>query len=581
MTRPVAQGILDEEASANNASDEGTMAELRSLLLGPTETQLAEVHTRLFDPERQLEEVSRVLPDAIAVRSRQDDELTTVLGPTVAAALEHSVRKDPKPLADAIFPIMGPAIRKAIAAALSGMVQSLNQTLTHSLSVQGFKWRWEALRTGKSFSEVVLLHTLRYRVEQVFLIHRETGLLLRQVSQGESVLHDVDMVSGMLTAIQDFVKDSFTSDQGDQLNTMQVGDLTVWVEQGPLAILAVAIRGTAPQELREVIQETLERIHLQYGQALKNFAGDAAVFADTEPLLEECLQSGYDVEHQPASSARKLNPFTIIVGVILVTLLVAGFFWLRDRRRWNAYVEKLRSEPGIVVTDEGKQGGKYFVSGLRDPLARDPKVVMEGTGVAVDAVVERWQPFQALAPDFVLARAKSSLDPPATIKLTVHDGLLEAEGFASHQWVVETRRIARLLPGVSQFEESKLLDLDRIENPLLMFEFDKTQLRPNQEDHLNQLGSDIRRLQHLAGQQKVRLEITGHTDGSGTEARNASLSQGRADTVADMLRKTLPASTNLTITTVGSREKLREEMTEDDRATNRSVTFKVIVSDPH
>ena len=165
------------------------------------------------------------------------------------------MRKDPKPLADAIFPIMGPAIRKSIAAALSGMVQSLNQTLSYSLSAQGLKWRWEALRTGKSFSEVVLLHTLRYRVEQVFLIHRETGLLLRHLSAGASVVQDADMVSGMLTAIQDFVKDSFTVGQGDQLQTMQLVDLTVWIEQGPLAILAGAIRGTAPQELREVFRK--------------------------------------------------------------------------------------------------------------------------------------------------------------------------------------------------------------------------------------------------------------------------------------------------------------------------------------
>ncbi len=577
MTRSDAQGILDEDASANHAPDEGPMAELRSLLLGPAEAHLAEVHSRLSNPERQLEEVSRVLPDAIAVRSRQDDDLTTALGPTVAAALEHSVRKDPKPLADAIFPIMGPAIRKAITAALSGMVESLNQTLSYSLSARGLRWRWEALRTGRSFSEVVLLHTLLYRVEQVFLIHRETGLLLHHLSAGESAVHDADMVSGMLTAIQDFVKDSFTTRKGDQLETMKVGELNVWIEQGPLAILAGVIRGNAPLKLREVFQETLERIHLQYGPELKKFAGDAAVFAGTEALLEECLQAGYDLENQSAGPARKLTPFRIIVAIILVGLMLVGFFWLRDRRHWNEYVERLRSEPGIVVTDVGRQGGKYFVSGLRDPLARDPKAVMQGTGVEVESVVGRWQPFQALTPDFVLARAKSSLDSPATIKLTMHEGLLEAEGFASHQWVLETRRTARLLPGVSRFQEDKLLDLDRIENPLLMFELDQTQLRPNQEDALKQLASDIRRLQQLAGQQKVRLEITGHTDGSGTEARNIPLSQGRADTVADILRKTLPASSNLEITTVGSKEKLRDELTEADRATNRSVTFKVIV----
>ena len=40
---------------------------------------------------------------------------------------------------------------------------------------------------GKSFAEVVLLNTLRYRVEQVFLIHAESGLLLQHVTGGSAV----------------------------------------------------------------------------------------------------------------------------------------------------------------------------------------------------------------------------------------------------------------------------------------------------------------------------------------------------------------------------------------------------------
>ena len=68
------------------------MAELHSLLLGPAEAQLAEVHERLLNPNVNWKS-SRVLPHAIAVRSRQDDDLTSALAPTVSSALEYSVRK--------------------------------------------------------------------------------------------------------------------------------------------------------------------------------------------------------------------------------------------------------------------------------------------------------------------------------------------------------------------------------------------------------------------------------------------------------------------------------------------------------
>jgi OOP family OmpA-OmpF porin len=577
MARPE-KSILKEEA-VDVPSDDGTVAELRSLLLGPAEKQLNEVHNRLFDPQRQLAEVSRVLPAAITVSSRKNDELTTALAPTVSAALERSVRKNPKPLADAIFPIMGPAIRKAIVAALNGMTQSFNQTLTHSMSAQGLRWRWEAIKTGRSFSEVVLLHTLLYRVEQIFLIHSETGLLLQHVSSSSVGVQDADMVSGMLTAIQDFVRDSFTTREGDQLQTLQVGELTVWIEQGPQALLAAVIRGNAPPQLRELFQQTIEKIHLQYGTELKEFAGDREAFRGTETLLEDCLQSAYDLEHQRTAS-RRITPLRVIAAVLLIALIAWGFFWLRDRQRWNAYLETLKNEPGIVVTDARKEGGKYFVSGLRDPLSRDPANLILNSGLDSASLVEHWQPFQALTPDFVLARASKTLAPPGTVKLKFQDGTLVAEGFASHAWVTETRRTARLLPGITQFRDDKLFDLERIETPLLMFEFDKTEFRPDQQEKLDMLLGDIRRLQELAGDRKVTLQITGRTDGSGTESRNSALSQGRADAMAALLRANLSGSSNLSITTSGSKEKLREEVTESDRATNRNVTIKVIVDGP-
>jgi len=386
---------------------------------------------------------------------------------------------------------MGPAIRKAIASALSGMVQSFNQTLNYSMSVRGLRWRWEALRTGRSFAEVVLLHTLLYRVEQIFLIHKETGLLLRHVAAGEVAVQDTDMVSGMLTAIQDFVHDSFHASGDNQLETLQVGDLTVWIQQGPQAILAAVIRGNAPQQLRGLLQEILERIHLQFGTALVEFAGDAATFAAAEPLLEEGLESRYDPAQQVRKSTSRLSPFTVVTGIILLALLTWGFFWVRDRRRWNAYVERLRNEPGFVVTDSGTRGGNYFVSGLRDPLSRDPAAVLEGTGLSANSVIEYWQPFQALSPQFVLARAQKSLAPPAGVKLSVTDGVIDAQGFASHDWIMEARRIARFLPGITQLREDNLFDLERIEDPLLLFDLDQVTLRSGQEDKLNRLIDDL------------------------------------------------------------------------------------------
>ena len=577
MTEPHARSVLDEAPPNNSPTEDGSMAELRSLLLGPAEAQLAEIHERLTDPRRQTEEVSRVLPEAVRLRTQQDHEVTEALLPTVEEAIGISVRKDPQVLVDAIFPVMGPAIRKAISAALNGMIQSLNQTLAHGFSIRGLKWRLEAIRTGKSFAEVVLLHTLLYRVEQVFLIHRETGLMLQHVVAGTGVVQDADMVSGMLTAIQDFVHDSFSTSKEDALDTLRVGELTVWIERGPLAVLAGVIWGNAPQSLRSTFQDTLDTIHVRYNKELKEFDGDATPLEPSRPLLEACLQFQYDTEKEAAEKKRRLSLLMIILGIVVIALLLFTFFYLRNAWRWEDYVERLKNQPGIVVTNAEKRWGKYYISGLRDPLAADPQAIMREAKVDPEDVISRWEPYQALSTEFVLARAKALLEPPATVTMRVENNILYAEGSAPHQWIVETQRLARFIPGINGFNRDKLIDTEQIEKQFIRFELNETTLVPGQDEKMDQLIAGIEKLCSVAQavRKSVRIEIIGHTDRSGTEARNSKLSQERADKILSDLAPKLATLPNLKMVSIGSRDTVREERTEEDRSFNRSVSFRV------
>ena len=116
----------------------------------------------------------------------------------------------PRTLVNILYPTIVPAIRKSIGETIDETFQRLNQTLKYSLTWRGLKWRWEAWRTGRPFAEVVLKHTLVYQVEHVFLIHRHTGLLIAHVAAENAASQDPQLVSSMLIAIQDFVRDSFS-----------------------------------------------------------------------------------------------------------------------------------------------------------------------------------------------------------------------------------------------------------------------------------------------------------------------------------------------------------------------------------
>ena len=205
--KPTSLPPIEETDKEGAFSEENALLELRGLILGHIESQLAQLQVRLDDSTVRAKEVGRILPESIIHRSSEDDGLSVALMPVVEQAVRFSIKTNLKVFADALFPVMGPAIRKAIAEALRGMVQSLNEAMEKSLSWQGIRWRLEAFRTKKPLSEIMLLHSIVYRVEQIFLIHRQTGLMLQHMVIEQIELQDADMVSGMLTAIRDFVAD--------------------------------------------------------------------------------------------------------------------------------------------------------------------------------------------------------------------------------------------------------------------------------------------------------------------------------------------------------------------------------------
>ena len=554
---------------------------LESELIQPSQVQEISENLKL-----NAEELSKMLAEAIAKRPVPDEELTEALLATVENAIQASVRRDADIIATAIFPALGSGIRKAVAAVISEMTQTLNQTLEYGFSNQSLKWRLEALSTGKPFAEIVLLHTLLYRVEQIFLIHKETGLVLQHVVAPTVAAQDADLVSAMLTAIRNFVQDSFGVEKDDSLDTLQFGELTLWIEQGSQAILAGVIRGSAPQKLRSVFQDAIERIHLTQSSALDAFDGDTTSFAAAKPELEACLQAQYEFKKQ------KPSPLVwICLGVAGVGLASWVGFLIRDNLRWTAYLENLKDHPGIVITRVEKQGGKYFIWGLRDPLAADPMVVLQKAQVNPKAVVSQWEPYLSLHPTLLAARAKQLLQPPKTVSLSVDkNSILYAKGSAPHQWIAESRQRVQFIPGITKYNEENLIAPDlrqlessqkQIEKQIIRFTEATIELTPNQEDILAKLTQEIEKLfsSALSLNKDVRIKIVGHTDEQGTVDANMTLSQARADAIRSTLVSKGFNPTNFEAVGVGTAEPVKNEFGVQESEINRSVSFRIQITD--
>lgn len=534
---------LKQASSPDSPPPPRELEELRQLLFEPEQTQLVQLQERLDNPALHAKDVGRVLPDAILLRAKQDRRLAQSLSPIIEESLKHSVTKSPRMIVEAIAPIMGPSIRQAISLALRSMVQSLNQALEHSLSWQGVQWRIEAYRTGKPFGEVVLLHTLRFRVEQVFLIHRDTGLLVQHVSAESIAQTDEAVVSGMLTAIQDFVRDSFGSGQGEGLDLLHIGELTVLIEQGSQAILAGVVRGTPPAELRTLFQEVLEGIHAEYGEALLQFDGESASLEMTRPLLEECLQAQY--QKPPA----RPSPILWIIGLVLVAVLAGwGLFNYQQAQRWTDFLTFLNTQPGVVVTAVEERDGKRIISGLKDPLAPDPMEWIRQAGLDPNDVGFDWEPYVALTSPFLEQRIRAALHPPPSVSFTIDEGRLILAGSAPHTWIQQVQSGGAWLPGITGIDSTRLIDTDfkqietlktQLEEVHLLFPKGQSRLTNDSRRQLRQVTSLLQALDQAAraAGRELTVEVQGHATPIGSVARNNHLSLQRAKSVATALEQ--------------------------------------------
>ncbi|HEY4977776.1 MAG TPA: OmpA family protein [Candidatus Acidoferrum sp.] len=577
-----------EPADDSSANGTGSLDELRHLILAPEQEALERLHHRVANPEARTEDVSSVVAEAIQRRRDQggDSALSDALAPTIESALRESVRKDPATLADALFPVMGPAIRRSILETLRSFLESFNQIMDQSLSWQGLKWRIEGLRTGRSFTEVVLLHSLVFRVEQVFLIHKKTGLSLGHAAAPSVAMQDPSLVSGMLSAIQDFVRDSFHGQSGQGIERMNVGDLDVWVENGPYAILATVIRGVAPRALRDRMAEVLENIHREYSEQLDRFNGDAAPFVTVNRELSRCLELQYKEEPK-----RKGNGYVWAAAGLLLLLLGGWIGWRQWHfYRWSQLAETLREQPGLVITSLARERGRFVMRGMRDPLAADPGQFVKAAGLDAAKAEFHLSSYYALDDAIVQQRAVAVLAPPNGVSLAVNEGVLHVSGEPPVEWAKNARERALLLPGIRVVDFGKFgpeqMAFERAKKDLqgvvIKFQIASAALSGEQRAKLKALLPNLKQVLNAPVELHGNpvIEVVGHSDSTGAEATNQTLSQRRADRVAWEILQFGIADKNVKAAGVATTEPLRSEDTEENRQYNRSVTFRLTAAQP-
>ena len=516
---------------------------LRELLLADERGALARAETRIDALDRARDGLAAQLP--VLVRAAPVAAMGDALAAPVAQALGQAVRQNSTPIVDALFPVIGPLIRKSIAEALRNLMGDINSALEHSFTPRGLRWRFEAWRSGVPFAQVVLKHTVRYRIDHVFLIERDSGLVLQRASAPGVVELDADAIAGMLTAIGQFVRDSVGQARG-ALEEARVGEYLLWLTDGPRASIAAFIQGVPPDALRDLLVQRLEEIHAASGESgLMTAAAIPQVSIDAEALALAVAPG--------AGETRPVSRWPALV-LLLAGLVAAGVYAAREER-WQDRLGTLRvaleGHPGFVLSsiDEGA-GRSLRVRGLLDADAEPIAPLLSAAELGDATTRVEVEGYVSSDDAIVLRRARRLLDVPPTVDARVRDGRLVLTGTAAQAWIDAAVPRAAWVPGVKAvgFEVVPAIDavaearaaLDDLANAVEDIDVRFVRDVEGTADvaaRVDEIAAALVRAQALAGiaGRALRIEVSGFSDTPGGDALNTALRDARAHWLRDAL----------------------------------------------
>ncbi|MCJ2531767.1 MAG: hypothetical protein LN413_05625 [Candidatus Thermoplasmatota archaeon] len=143
-------------------------------------------------------------------------------------------------------------------------------------------------------------------VEEVFLLQR-SGTLLRHLTRRLKPYADSDILSGMLRAVQEFIRDAFKGESGE-LNEMSFGELKISIVSGQHAVLATMIRGDPPEDIIAQMQRALDDLERNHGDELRDWSGIVEEVPFVDDYLSRLLEGEYEEKgSKPAEKGEKVG----------------------------------------------------------------------------------------------------------------------------------------------------------------------------------------------------------------------------------------------------------------------------------
>ena len=537
-----------------NNSKEGVIQTVRPIL-----DQLIEQRT-LEDSQKMADAIAKILPDAItaeinfapeaiaraiapeiasSIREQillNEQAIPQVLGPEMGKAIKAQIESERDAMVDALYPVIGSTISKYMVE----LIQDINCKVESTFSPKGIKRKIKARIQGVSEAELIFKESIGYHVRAIFLINKNSGLVIQEIQVAGTEYLDSDLVAGMLTAIRSFANDCISANS--ELDSIDYGGWQIPLEVAGYCYLAVVVEGEPPQKFVTKIRRVLGEIVMEYDNVIKDFDGNIAnVPPGIRTKLEQLIESKQGNPQKPASSLILLWLLIFSMSIVFVPWGIVNY-----RARVAHKIEQIAAtqldttpELSIYRLDPQVKAGKLTVTGrvpsdylrtqagiITQKIASQHQLQLDNQIVTINVPVN---------PSLVTGEIRRltklfNQQPQVAIETNYAPKVLTVKGFILDKTIHKSINQAfQEIPGIEQIVFNVRGQLPLVEQRIF---FNPGSSKLDIADNLSKIKATKKLLRTYP---QLHLKLVVHSDGSGSTKINQRLGKQRCQVVKTAL----------------------------------------------
>jgi len=343
--------------------------------------------------EKTLKTLSKYLAQIITETSKNDvSGLSKSLQSVISPAISKEIADNKDVMIDALYPIMGGMISKYVTQAIKEMMENINAKIEDGLSFDKYKRKLKSKVSGVSESELLLEESSDALISSLFVLQKESGLLIAEAHLEDQEIDDPHMVASMASAIKDFINDWIKSHKTQsEVQMLSYGNATLYIESAGSVYVIAFLDAEPDYEQRTQINTFFASVVKKYADFFQNFEGDDSV-EEVQTLSQKMSEYLNTQKVDSKTEKNSKNPVKYFL-YLMAFVLVGYLFYI-----FNAWYLKYSVERRVYE----RTGQTVHLSDKDGQIVVDGHVDSMQNFYEVEKIIQRTAPKKTLQNNLLL-----------------------------------------------------------------------------------------------------------------------------------------------------------------------------------